>query len=170
MLNLYRFVLLEPKHKPLKTLTTMKKLNLLSGNPISADLGLLLIRLIIGSLMACYGYQKLINFQEMATSDFWAKDVSFLGMHGAFPLALTVFAEFFCSLLLIIGLFTRLSLIPLMVCMAYIFLVVFPGSMVSNGEHGVEFNNTFVYFVIYLALFFTGPGKYSLDHKFLKRH
>lgn len=170
MLNLYRFVLLEPKHKPLKTLTTMKKLNLLSGNPISADLGLLLIRLIIGSLMACYGYQKLINFQEMATSDFWAKEVSFLGMHGAFPLALTVFAEFFCSLLLIIGLFTRLSLIPLMVCMAYIFLVVFPGSMVSNGEHGVEFNNTFVYFVIYLALFFTGPGKYSLDHKFLKRH
>lgn len=148
----------------------MKKLNLLTGNAINADLGLLLIRLIIGSLMACYGYQKLIHFQEMAASDFWAKDVSFLGMHGAFPLALTVFAEFFCSLLLIVGLFTRLSLIPLLICMAYIFLVIFPGSMVSNGENGVEFNNTFVYFTIYLALFFTGPGKYSLDHKFLRKH
>jgi putative oxidoreductase len=148
----------------------MKKLNLLTGNAINADLGLLLIRLIIGLLMACYGYQKLIHFQEMAASDFWAKDVSFLGMHGAFPLALTVFAEFFCSLLLIVGLFTRLSLIPLLICMAYIFLVVFPGSMVSNGENGVEFNNTFVYFIIYLALFFTGPGKYSLDYKFLKKH
>ncbi len=148
----------------------MKKLNLLTGNAINADLGLLLVRLIIGLLMACYGYQKLINFQEMAASDFWAKDVSFLGMHGAFPLALTVFAEFFCSLLLIVGLFTRLSLIPLMICMAYIFLVIFPGSMVSNGENGVEFNNTFVYFTIYLALFFTGPGKYSLDYKYLKKH
>ncbi len=147
----------------------MKKLDLLTGNAINADLGLLLIRLIIGLLMACYGYQKLIHFQEMATSDFWAKDVSFLGMHGAFPLALTVFAEFFCSLLLIVGLFTRLSLIPLLICMAYIFLVVFPGSMVSNGENGVEFNNTFVYFTIYLALFFTGPGKYSLDYKFLRK-
>ncbi len=148
----------------------MKKLNLLTGNAINADLGLLLVRLIIGLLMACYGYQKLIHFQEMAASDFWAKEVSFLGMHGAFPLALTVFAEFFCSLLLIVGLFTRLSLIPLMICMAYIFLVIFPGSMVSNGENGVEFNNTFVYFIIYLALFFTGPGKYSLDHKFLRKH
>ena len=148
----------------------MKKLNLLTGNAINADLGLLLIRLIIGALMACYGYQKLVHFQEMASSDFWAKDVSFLGMHGAFPLALTVFAELFCSLLLIVGLFTRLSLIPLLICMAYIFLVIFPGSMVSNGENGVEFNNTFVYFTIYLALFFTGPGKYSLDYKFLKKH
>ena len=148
----------------------MKKLNLLTGNAINADLGLLLIRLIIGLLMACYGYQKLIHFQEMAASDFWAKDVSFLGMHGAFPLALTVFAEFFCSLLLIVGLFTRLSLIPLLICMAYIFLVIFPGSIVSNGENGVEFSNTFVYFTIYLALFYTGPGKYSLDYKFLKKH
>lgn len=140
----------------------MKKL--FSSDPINLDLGLLFIRLIIGVLMACYGYQKLTHFSEMAASDFWAKDVNFLGMTGSVPLALTVFAEFFCSLLLIVGLLTRLSLIPLLICMGYIFGVVAGMEIVHNGDNGIEINNGFVYFVIYLALFFTGPGRYSLDH------
>lgn len=146
----------------------MKRLNLLSVNSINTDFGLLLIRIIIGVLMAFYGYEKLIHFEEMSNSDFWAKNVSFLGMNGSFPLALTIFAEFFCSLLLIFGLFTRLSLIPLLFTMAYIFLVVFPFSILNKGDNGYEFNTPFVYFIIYLGLFFTGPGKYSLDAKFFK--
>lgn len=146
----------------------MKRLNLLSVNSINTDFGLLLIRIIIGVLMAFYGYEKLIHFEEMSNSDFWAKNVSFLGMNGSFPLALTIFAEFFCSLLLIFGLFTRLSLIPLLFTMAYIFLVVFPFSILNKGDNGYEFNTPFVYFIIYLGLFFTGPGKYSLDAKIFK--
>ncbi len=145
----------------------MKKL--LSAYPINTDLGLLLIRLIIGILMACYGYQKLIHFDEMAASDFWAKDINFLGFTGKVPLALTVFAEFFCSLLLLVGLFTRLSLIPLLICMAYIFGVVAKMEVVHSGDNGVEINNAFVYFVIYLALFLTGPGKYSIDHMMARK-
>lgn len=147
----------------------MNKLKLFSGQPINMDLGLLLIRFVIGALMAFIGYEKLIHFNELVADDFWAKNVSFLGMKGAVPLALTVFAEFFCSLLLIVGLFTRVSSFILLFCMAYIFLVIFPGSMVSKGEHGVEFNTAFTYFVIYLGLFFTGAGKYSLDAKFLRK-
>lgn len=147
----------------------MKKLKLLSGQPINTDLGLLLIRFIIGALMAFIGYEKLIHFEEMANSDFWAKNVSFLGMKGAIPLALTIFAEFLCSLFLIVGLFTRVSSFFLLFCMAYIFLVIFPGSILDKGEHGYEFNTAFTYFMIYLGLFFTGPGKYSLDAKFLKK-
>lgn len=148
----------------------MKRLHLFSAKSINTDVGLLLFRIVMGSLMACYGLQKLTHFQEMAASDFWMKEVSFLGMNGAFPLALTVFAEFFCSLLLIVGLFTRLSLIPLLICMAYIFLVVFPFSMVMHNDNGFELNSSFIYFILYLALFFTGPGKYSLDQKFLRGH
>lgn len=148
----------------------MKKLQLFSAQPLNLDLGLLFIRVIIGLLMAFYGYEKLIHFQEMAASDFWTKNVSFLGMTGSVPLALTIFAEFFCSLLLIVGLFTRLSLIPLLFCMGYIFLVIFPFSILGKGDNGYEFNTSFVYFMIYLGLFFTGPGKYSLDQKILKGH
>jgi putative oxidoreductase len=145
------------------------KLNLRASSAIQLDFGILIIRIIIGILMAFYGYEKLAHFQEMAASDFWANNVSFLGQKGAFPLALTVFAEFFCSLLLIIGLFTRLSLLPLLFCMAYIFLVIFPFSIISSGDNGMEINTTFFYFIIYLGLYFTGPGKYSLDYMLLKK-
>jgi putative oxidoreductase len=148
----------------------MNKLFSFSANPINSDFGLLLIRLMLGVLMAFYGYEKLIHFTEMAASDFWAKNVSFLGMTGGTPLALTIFAEFFCSLFLILGLFTRFSLLVLMFCMGYIFMVIFPMSIVDKGENGYHFSDTFVYFIIYLGLFFTGPGKYSLDKKLFSKN
>jgi putative oxidoreductase len=143
----------------------MSKLFSFSTVPLNLDLGLLIIRLIIGVLMAFYGFEKLIHFSEMAASDFWAKNVNFLGLTGSIPLALTVFAELLCSLFLILGIFTRVSLFFLIFCMAYIFLVIFPFSIVDKGDNGYQFNDAFVYFAIYLGLFFTGPGKYSLDYK-----
>lgn len=146
----------------------MKKLVLNSFEPINLDLGLLLIRIIIGILMAFYGYEKLIHFETMAASDFWAKNVNFLGFTGKIPLALTVFAELFCSILLIIGLLSRLALIPLLICMGFIIVAIMQFSVLNSGDNGYEINTAFVYFIIYLALFFTGPGKYSLDSKFLK--
>ena len=136
---------------------------------MNLSLGLLCIRIIIGLLMAFYGYQKLINFETMAASDFWAKEVSFLGMTGKLPLALTVFAEFFCSLFLIIGLFTRLSLVPLLICMGYIIACVAKFEVIYSGDNGMEMNTAFVYFVIYLGLLLTGPGNYSLDYKIANR-
>ena len=148
----------------------MNKLKLVSSKAINRDFGIVLIRLIIGLLMAFYGYEKLIHFDEMAASDFWAKNVSFLGMSGKFPLALTIFAEFFCSLFLIVGLFTRINLFFLMFCMAYIFLVIFPFSILNKGDNGYQFNDAFVYFIIYLGLFFTGAGKYSLDQKLFNKN
>ena len=148
----------------------MKKFFTSTANPINKDFGLLLLRLLIGLLMALIGYEKLIHFSEMAASDFWAKNVSFLGMKGSVPLALTVFAEFFCSLFLILGFLTRFSVLVLMFCMGYIFMVVFPSAPIVSGEHGMEFNTAFTYFIIYFVLVLTGPGKYSLDYKmFTKR-
>ena len=147
----------------------MKKNLVFSFQPINLSMGILLIRITIGVLMAFYGYQKLIHFEEMATSDFWAKEVSLLGMTGKTPLALTIFAEFFCSLFLIIGLFTRLSLIPLLICMGYIIACVAKFNIIYSGDNGIEMNTAFVYFIIYLALFLTGPGNYSLDYKISNR-
>jgi putative oxidoreductase len=137
--------------------------SLFSSNEINKDLGLLIIRVTIGVLMALYGYEKMIHFTEMAAGDFWGKQVSFLGIKGAVPLGLTVFAELFCSIFLIFGVFTRISLFFLAFCMAYIFLVVFPFSFVNKGDNGYELNTAFTYFLIYVGLLFTGPGKYSLD-------
>ncbi len=147
----------------------MKKSLLTSFQPINVSAGILLIRVVIGVLMAFYGYQKLINFETMAASDFWAKEVSFLGMTGKAPLALTVFAEFFCSLLLILGLFTRMALIPLIICMGYIVACVAKFDVIYSGDNGIEMNTAFVYFIIYIGILLTGPGNYSLDYKIANR-
>lgn len=147
----------------------MKKIFSNSIDPFNLSLGIFLIRVIIGVLMAFLGYEKLIHFNEMATSDFWTKNVSFLGMSGSIALGLTVFAEFFCSLLLTIGLFTRLSLIPLIICMGFIVVSIAQFSVLESGDHGTNVNTAFVYFVIYVGLFFTGAGKYSLDYMIAKK-
>jgi putative oxidoreductase len=143
----------------------MKKLLFNSAKPINKDLGLLIIRLIIGILMGFYGFEKLSHFNEMATSEFWMKNVRFLGFSSKIALGLTVFAELVCSILLILGLFTRISLFFLAFCMGWIFLVVFPMSILEKGVNGYQFNDAFVYFMVYFGLFFTGSGKYSLDAK-----
>jgi len=148
----------------------MKRILLNATNPINLSLGIVLIRVVVGILMAFYGYEKLIHFDEMAASDFWAKNVSFLGMTGKTPLALTIFAEFFCSLLLIFGLLTRLALIPLLICMGYIVAVVAQFSIIESSDHGSNLNSGFIYFIIYLGLFFTGAGKYSLDAIITKKY
>lgn len=147
----------------------MKKIFSNSIEPFNLSLGIFLIRVIIGVLMAFLGYEKLIHFNEMAASDFWTKNVSFLGMSGSIALGLTVFAEFFCSLLLTIGLFTRLSLIPLIICMGYIVVSIAQFAVLESGDHGTNVNSAFVYLVIYIGLFFTGAGKYSLDYMIGKK-
>ena len=148
----------------------MKKLLFTSSNALNIDLGLLIIRLIIGVLMAFYGFEKLSHFNEMASSGFWMKNVNFLGMSGKIPLALTIFAELICSILLIIGFLSRIALITLLFCMGYIFLIIFPLSILDKGENGYQFNDAFVYFIVYLGLFFTGVGKYSLDAKLFSKN
>ena len=146
----------------------MKKF-LLSSSTLYVDFALLLIRLTIGVLMAFYGLHKLQHFNEMASSSFWMKDVNLFGLTGKIPLALTIFAELFCSIFLILGLFTRLSLIPLLFCMGFIVVVLNKFEIVSSGDNGMELNSAFNYFIIYLALFFTGAGKYSVDHFLLDK-
>lgn len=113
--------------------------------------------------MAIYGYEKLTQFGAMSGSDFWAKQVNFLGMGGKVSLGLTIFAEFFCSILLIIGLGTRLALIPLIICMGFIFITMNKFEIIQKGDNGPHFNDVFYYLMTYVALLFTGPGKWSLD-------
>lgn len=135
----------------------------LSSRPYNLDLGLLLIRLMFGVSMAAAGYSKLVHFNEMAQDDFWNTQVNFLGLTGGPVLALVVFAEFFCSLLLIVGLFTRLALIPLLICTFYIFALI-DGAVYKVDANGLTFAAAFPYFVVYLALFATGAGRYSVDY------
>lgn len=129
----------------------MKKL-LLSTKAISLDLGLLLLRLAFGGLMLSHGWPKLMNF-----SDRMDRFSDPLGIGSTASLSLAVFAEVFCAGFLILGLLTRLSLIPLMITMAVAVFIVHANDPFSRQELGL------LYLLAYAALFITGPGKFSID-------
>jgi putative oxidoreductase len=113
---------------------------------------MLLLRLGLGVLMMAHGYQKLTHFAEMQP-----KFMNFLGMGSSISLALLVFAEFFCSLFLILGLFTRLAAIPLIIATCVMVFKAHNSDVFGDGETAA------LYLTGYLVLLFVGPGRISVD-------
>ena len=72
-------------------------------------------------------------------------------------LGLVVFAEVICSALILAGLFTRLALIPLIITMAVAYFVI------HGSDTFVVQEKALLYGSGYLALFFMGPGRISID-------
>lgn len=130
----------------------MKKLLNISYSASAFNIALLILRVGAGVLLAAHGYQKLINFQDMS-SHF----VNFLGLGSTISLSLTIFAEFFCSIFVILGLFTRLAAIPIVINMAV---------AVGKG-HNYDFfgkaEAASLFFLVFLTILLIGPGKASID-------
>lgn len=130
----------------------MKQL-LFSNKPIAQDLGLLLLRLAAGGIMAySHGWGKL---QNVLNGDMQFGDPIGIGVEVS--LILTVFAEFCCGILVALGLFTRAALVPLIITMVVAVFVVHAQDPFMKKEFGL------LYLIPYFVLFLTGPGKFSLD-------
>ncbi|MCW3124913.1 MAG: DoxX family protein [Bacteroidetes bacterium] len=133
----------------------MKKIFSITPADIPVDLALLILRVVISLFMAYHGLNKMTHFSEMQY-----KFMDFLGLGGSISLCLTIFAEFFCSIFLIVGLATRLVLIPLIITMLVAVIVAHKGEILGDGQLGT------IYLLIYLTLYIAGPGRYSLDAAF----
>lgn len=126
----------------------MKKL--LGSAPIATDLALLILRLGFGLLLAFdHGLPKLRHPE----GDF----VDFLGLGTKISMGLCIFGEFFCSLLVAAGLFTRLFLVPLIITMSVAVFQAHAHDPLAKKEHAL------LYLIVFVVLFLTGPGKCSLD-------
>ncbi|MBA3829834.1 MAG: DoxX family protein [Taibaiella sp.] len=134
----------------------MKNNNIAPSN-ITLNLALLILRLGAGILMMPHGYDKFIHFSEIKT-----KFIQFLGLSASISLGLNIFAELFCSILLIVGLFTRLAAIPLIIAMGVALFMAQGGDLFGKGQPAALFLLCFI--IILLA----GPGTYSLD-RYIKR-
>ena len=80
---------------------------------IATDVGVLIARVGIAALMLTHGLPKMMMLFSGSAVQF----PSVLGMSPEISLGLTVFAEVICSLLLFVGLATRLVAIPLIITM-----------------------------------------------------
>ena len=133
-----------------------------STRPVNVDIGLLVVRLGIGIIMAVFhGYGKLA-----AGPSLWAGigshmsnlGITFAPVMWGFMAGMT---EFFCSILLVLGVLFR----PAALFLAFTMFVAAlrhlnlpfdnPMSGWKGASHALEL------LVVYLALFFTGPGRYA---------
>ena len=130
----------------------MKKLMSTGFSPLSFNIAMLTIRLTMGVLLMSHGYQKLVHFSEMEESFF-----NLGGIGSTSSLLLVIFAEFFCALFIVIGLFTRLVSIPIIFNMIVIVFKVHQLDFFATAEKGMLFLGGF------LVLLLCGPGKISID-------
>ena len=100
-----------------------------------------------------HGFPKLLKLFSGAEIKFSDP----LGIGSELSFALVVFAEFICSSLLILGLFTRLSLIPLISTM------LVAGFIHHAPDPFAVKEKVFLFLIIFVAMIFTGGGKYALN-------
>ena len=116
------------------------------------NFAMFILRVALGVLMLSHGYGKLIHFNGMKGSF-----INFLGLGSAISLMLDIFAEFFCSIFLILGLFTRLAVIPILIAMSVALIKVHHGDLFGAGERAA------IYIACSITILFCGPGKISAD-------
>lgn len=131
---------------------------LLNSLPLAEDLGKLMLRVVAGGIMLLdHGWPKLAGFSGMAGT---FPDP--IGLGPGLSLGLIIFAEVLCALLVVLGLWTRLSTIPLIIGMTVITFISHGDDILGKGESGL------IYLTIFVGILLFGGGRFSLDRLFLK--
>lgn len=136
----------------------------------AASVGLLILRIGVGSYMLSHGLGKL----NMLLDGNFAMMGDPIGLGPQLSLVLVTFAEFACAALVIVGLGTRLAAVPVVFAMCVAVFVAHsadPWSMETaamrffSGESQTWFSKepAMLFLIPFLALACTGPGRLSLD-------
>lgn len=113
---------------------------------------LLFLRVVFGVLFVLHGIAKMRYFSEIAPTF-----PNPLGLGSEFSLYCIIFVEVACSVLIVCGALFRIALIPSIFAMVVIFFVVHSGQGLAAKELAL------IYLMVFLLLFRTGAGRYSLD-------
>lgn len=125
-------------------------------NRFFSDFGLLVLRVAAGLFLAIkHGYPKLIGFNDLFHSF-----ASPIGVGPEVSYLLTVGAEVGCALLVVLGFFTRLASVPLVILFGVIAFVVQADKPFGERELPLLF------MAMFFAIFLIGPGRFAVDSLF----
>lgn len=130
----------------------MKRFFSISYNPDLVHIWLIFLRIGVCVLMWTHGIPKLMRLLE--------GDTGFgdpIGLGSTLSFILVVFSEAICSLLILLGLATRLAVIPLIISSSVAAFVAHADDPFGKKEL------LLLYILIYLTLLVMGGGKYSVD-------
>jgi putative oxidoreductase len=129
------------------------------------DLGLLIVRLVVGLLFAGHGAQKLFGVFGGGGLDGTAGIFDKIGLRpGALQARAAGTAEFLGGLLLALGLFTPFAAAALIGVMTAAVIAVHAPNGIWNANRGYEYN--LVLASVVFALSAIGAGAWSLDNAF----
>jgi putative oxidoreductase len=113
---------------------------------------LIFLRIGVAALMLTHGVPKFLRLLE---GNMQFGDPIGLGIAVSF--LLVTFAEFLCSLLILVGLGTRMATIPLIISSSVAAFVAHADDPFGKKEL------LLLYILVYLTLLVMGAGKYSVD-------
>ena len=129
------------------------------------SIGLLLLRVVVGLMLAAHGAQKLFGWFEGPRIEGFAGMLEKMGVRPSRPHALmTGLAEFLGGLAVAAGFLTPIGNFAAIGVMLVAMWMVHRRNGFFNSKGGVEFPLLIAGSM--LALAFTGPGTWSLDHLF----
>lgn len=132
--------------------------------------GLLILRLGVAGYMVTHGWAKVTMLMERQFEMMGDP----IGIGPVASLVLVAFAEFFCAILVVVGLATRLAAIPIVITMAVAAFVAHGADPWTMTEAAMRFFSgaskswaskqpALTFLFVFLALVFTGAGRFSLD-------
>ncbi|RYY55937.1 MAG: DoxX family protein [Chitinophagaceae bacterium] len=138
-----------------KKYSVMKKLFSTNYSDNAFNIGIFVLRVVAGLSMAVgHGYGKLTNFSATASS----QSANIYHLPGNIAAGLLVFAEFFCAIMIVLGLLTRFAAFALIVAMGTAFFVAHKGQLFAKGSEASA-----MFLVVFFLLLLVGPGKFSAD-------
>ncbi len=131
----------------------MKRLLSTSYSETAFNISTFLLRAAFGFLLCLdHGVPKIVHFSEWQHNFY---DPFHIGHRWS--LVLAIFAEVFASLLLILGLFSRIAALILVIEFLVIIFIYQRGQPVKNFEEAALFGSVF------LCILLIGPGRLSVD-------
>jgi putative oxidoreductase len=124
------------------------------GEFVNVDTSVMLLRLFAFLMIYHHGFGKVMN---VINGNFQFGDP--IGLGPEISLTLAAFAEGICALMILVGFWTRLASLILVINMAV--AVFFYHLPAGDGFGGIEL--PLMYLLIFLIIFLLGPGDHSID-------